>query len=92
MKIELEMFLKIAEHFEKAYLRFYENATIKVNEELFYNEINQIIEQMLIYTYKCNKNYNEINLSKIGEYCVIEEKVKGKSYAFQAKKLGLIIN
>lgn len=89
MKIDLNDFLHIAEHFYKVYIKFYDIAEIKVQEEKHYKEINDIISQMLHFTYECNENFGDCNLDNFGRYAVVELVQKGKEYNFCSGRLGL---
>lgn len=90
MKLDLEMFLEIAEHYENCYFRFYENADIRVDEDLFVTEINELIKELLVRIYECSENYAETRLWRLGEGCVVEKKQKNESYDLETKRLGLL--
>lgn len=89
MKLSLDDFLDIAEHFYKVYIKFYDLAEIKVPEENYYKEINDIISQMLHFTYECNEDFNDCNLDNFGRYAVVELIQKDKEYNFCSGNLGL---
>lgn len=89
MRVSLDEFLHIAEHFYRVYIKFYDLAQIEVEEKRHYKEIDDIITQMLYFTYECNEDLQECNLENFGMHSVVEPIKKGKEYAFLGKRLGL---